>query len=78
MTLFLTGFLQVFCVSVQTWFLSRSFYLGVAVFGFLISFIWSFNIKAIAFGGPIDQIIYSLGASAGAVTGLWVGKRLWK
>jgi hypothetical protein len=47
---------------------------GIAVVGFLISFIWSFNVKKIAFGGMADRVVYSMGASAGAVCGLMVGR----
>ena len=68
--LFITGFLQVFCVTIQTWFISRSYMPGIVVVGFLISFIWSFNVKRIAFGSLLDRIIYSAGASAGATVGI--------
>jgi len=73
-TLFLTGFLQVFLVTAQTWFIARSHFAAVAVFGFAISFAWSFNVKRIAIGTKADAAIYSLGASLGAVIGLCVGK----
>jgi hypothetical protein len=74
MMLFLSGFSVVFCVTVQTWFIAQSYLPRIAVVGFLISFIWSFNVKRIAFGGMSDRIIYSLGASAGAVAGMLAGK----
>lgn len=73
-TLFITGFLQVFCVTIQTWFIAKNFMPGIAVVGFLISFIWSFNVKRVAFGGMADRVVYSAGASAGAVFGLMVGR----
>ena len=76
LTLFITGFLQVFCVTIQTWFISQFYPPGVALFGFMISFIWSFNVKKIAFGGMMDRIVYSSGASAGAVIGLYFGRIL--
>jgi len=68
--LFLTGFLQVFFVAIQTVFLSKSFYIGVVIFGFLISFVWTFNVKKIAFGNLASKIIYSIGAMIGAILGL--------
>ena len=74
--LFITGFLQVFCVTVQTWFIAQSYLPGIVVVGFLISFIWSFNVKRIAFGSMLDRIIYSAGASAGATAGILAGKLL--
>ena len=75
-TLFITGLLQVFCVTIQTWFIARNFLPGIAVVGFLISFIWSFNVKRVAFGGMADRVVYSFGASCGAVAGILVGRVL--
>jgi len=69
-SLFLTGFLQVFLVTVQTYFISKYFVPGVFIVGFLISFVWSWNVKKIAFGTKLDRIVYSLGAACGAVIGL--------
>jgi hypothetical protein len=69
--LFLTGFVQVYFVSVNTYFLAHGIYLGVLVAAFMISLIWSFNVKKVAFGTVTDRIIYSLGATAGSLFGLW-------
>lgn len=74
MKLFITGFLQVFFVVVNTYFIGKGFWIGVLVCGFLISFIWSFNVKKIAFGTMKDRIIYSLGACAGSGIGLLLSK----
>lgn len=70
MKLFATGFIQVFFVAVNTYFLAHQVYLGVLIASFMISLVWSFNVKKIAFGGKADRIIYALGASVGAVAGL--------
>ena len=45
--LFTTGFIQVFFVAVNTYFLSKSFFIGVFICGFMISFIWSWNVKKV-------------------------------
>ncbi len=76
MNLFIRGWLQVFLVSIQTWFIAQEFYLGVAAGGFMISYVWTFNVRSAAFGGHLDKIIYSLGAMTGAVCGLWLGARI--
>jgi len=68
--LILTGFLQVFFVAINTVFLAKSFYLGVFICGFIISVIWSFNVKRIAFGSLPDRLFYSLGAGFGSLAGL--------
>ena len=72
MNLFLTGFLQVFLVAINTYFITKEFYSGVFFISFLISFIWSFNVRKVAFGNLKDRIIYSLGAAFGGLTGLFI------
>lgn len=73
MRLFFTGFLQVFLVVINTWLITQKSFLGVFFVGFGISYIWSGNVKKVAFGGQKDRIIYSLGAATGGVTGLTLG-----
>jgi hypothetical protein len=68
--LFLTGMIQVFFVAVNTYFLAQTLYIGVLVSSFMISMIWSFNVKRVAFGSLSDRILYALGASVGSITGL--------
>jgi hypothetical protein len=72
--LFSTGFIQVFFVAVNTYFLSKSFFAGVFICGFLISFIWSWNVKKIAFGTIHDRIAYASGAGFGSLVGLVISK----
>lgn len=74
--LFLTGFLQVFFVAINTYFITKQNYIGVLIVSFLISFIWSFNVKKVAFGSLKDRVIYSLGASIGGFSGLLIGGML--
>jgi len=69
-TLFLTGFIQVYFVSINTYFLAKEMYIGVLTASFMISIIWSYNIKKIAFGTTKDRILYAMGASLGSVAGL--------
>jgi hypothetical protein len=71
LSLFFTGFIQVYFVSVNTYFLSKEMYLGVFIAAFMISLIWSFNVKRVAFGTTIDRIIYAFGATFGSLFGLW-------
>lgn len=74
MSLFLTGFMQVFFVAVNTFFISKGYYVGVLVCGFIISFIWSFNVKRVAFGSNKDRLIYATGAGLGSLLGLVVSQ----
>ena len=74
MKLFLTGFLQVFFVSCNTYFISKSFYIGVFICGLIISLIWSWNVKKIVFGTFNDRIVYAFGAAFGSLLGLILSK----
>ena len=69
--LFSTGFVQVFFVAVNTYFLAKENYPGVLAASFMISLIWSFNVKKVAFGSLIDRLSYATGAAAGSVFGLF-------
>ncbi|MGJ1414055.1 hypothetical protein ACR786_06140 [Sphingobacterium multivorum] len=69
-----TGFLQVFFVAINTWLITKQQYVGVVIVSFLISFIWSFNVKKVAFGTMKDRLVYSLGAALGGLTGLLIGQ----
>lgn len=68
--LFGTGFGQVFLVSVNTWLIAHELLAAVAVVGFGISILWSFNVKSVAFGGWPDRLLYSAGASIGGLIGV--------
>lgn len=70
MKLFLTGFLQVFFVAINTYFISKRFFVGIGIAAFMISFTWSFNIKKIAFGTMKDRLFYSFGACIGCLIGV--------
>ena len=70
-SLFVTGFIQVYFVAINTYFISKEIYVGVFVAAFMISFVWSFNVKKVAFGTTYDRVIYSLGATFGSVFGLY-------
>lgn len=76
--LLLTGFLQVFFVAVNTVFLAHREYVGVLVAAFLISLIWSFNVKKVAFGTLADRLIYSFGATLGSLAGLFISDLILK
>jgi hypothetical protein len=70
-SLFFTGFIQVYFISVNTYFLSKEMYWGVLIAAFMISWVWSLNIKKLAFGSAFDRVVYALGATAGSLAGLW-------
>lgn len=72
MKLFLTAFLQVMCINANIYFIAKGFWIGIIVFGFLISFIWSYNVKRISISEMKERILYSSGASLGGVLGVLI------
>ena len=72
--LFNTGFLQVVLVSLNTYLIAKGSVAAVPVVSFLISFIWSHNVKRVAFGDEWDRVFYSTGAALGGLAGLLIGK----
>jgi len=74
--LFSTGFLQIYFVAVNTYFLLKENYVLVFLTSYVISMIWSYNVKKIAFGSTKDRVTYALGAAFGGVIGLWSSAQL--
>lgn len=70
MKLFLTAFLQVFFVAGNTVFISKQNYIGAAMFGFMISWLWTANIKKVSCGTMADRLIYATGATVGGLAGM--------
>jgi K+ transporter len=68
--LMITGFIQVYFVSINTCFLAKGMYAPVLLAAFMISWIWTFNVKSVAFGTHIDRLIYATGAALGSISGL--------
>jgi hypothetical protein len=73
---FLLAYVQVLFVSLNTIFLAKNNPTMVFLCAFLISYIWSHNVKKVALGSEVDKIIYALGASLGSVSGLLISKYL--
>lgn len=67
--LFLTALLQVSFVAMNITFISKGLLIYMVITGFLISLIWTFNVKKVAFGSHWDRVIYALGAATGTLIG---------
>jgi hypothetical protein len=72
MKIFITGFLQVFFVSVNTYLISKVLFLGIFICAFTISFIWSYNVTRIALGTFKEKLTYSFGAGLGSLLGTYL------
>lgn len=67
-----TGALQVMFVAANTVFVSRHDLLAAFATSFMISLIWTFNVKRVAFGDNYDRIAYAGGAAFGCAVGMSV------
>jgi hypothetical protein len=67
---FYMALLFVFPISVSTWCVSHGNFVGVFLSGFVISYIWTCNVKRIGMADRLDQVIYALGGATGAAAGL--------
>lgn len=67
--LFTTGFIQVIFVAANTVFISKYQLVGNLLTAFAISFVWTYNVKKVAFGETSDRWAYAIGASLGSVAG---------
>lgn len=74
--LFTTAFMQVFLVSANTYFISQTVWLGIAICGFWISYLWTINVKRVTIGNIIDRIIYATGAMTGGLLGVMISKMI--
>ena len=72
--IFLTGFAQVFLVSANTYFISRTTWAGIAVCGFGISYLWTINVRRVSLGSKADQITYATGAMLGGLCGVLLAR----
>ena len=76
MKIFISGFIQVFLVVLNTYFISKDNVTGIIICSFGISYFWSHNVKKVAFGTEKDRIVYSFGAMTGGLLGYLSGKIL--
>jgi len=74
LSLFTTGFIGVFFIVANTYFIANRFIPGIAFASFMISFVWTINVRKVAVGTTTDRVIYSLGATCGSVTGFLISK----
>jgi len=72
--IFLTGFAQVFLVSANTYFISRTTWAGIAVCGFGISYLWTINVRRVILGSKAEQLTYASGAMLGGLSGVLMAK----
>lgn len=74
--LFFTALAQVTLVAMNVLFISKGFVWPMLVTGFGISYIWTLNVRKVAFGSHWDKFIYATGAMVGTGIGYWLSNLL--
>lgn len=75
---FSTGLIQVMLVVTNTWQIANEKYLGAIIVGFLISLVWTLNVRAAAFGTIWQRLSYCSGACTGTAIGLLITQLIYK
>lgn len=75
--LFARAILHVTLIALNTYQLANQHYVGGIIVGFLISLVWTFNVKSAAYGSLNDKLIYSSGAAIGTAIGLLISTILY-
>jgi hypothetical protein len=71
-----TGWLQVALVAMNTYQIANRHIVGAIIVGFLISLVWTFNIRS-ALGCWSERLSYCLGATIGTATGLYLSSLIY-
>ena len=69
-SIFLSSLLQIFFVSVNTILISKELIIQAGICGFLLSLVWTFNIRRIGLASWSERISYCLGAGLGTSGGI--------
>jgi hypothetical protein len=69
-SIFFSSLLQIFFVSVNTILISKELIIQAGICGFLLSLVWTFNIRRIGLASWSERISYCLGAGLGTSGGI--------
>ncbi len=68
--LFLQGLVYVGLQAANIAQIAKRHYVGAFLVGYLISWLWSLNVKGVAFRSGWGAVWYALGAGCGTITGM--------
>ena len=74
--LFVTGFIQVFLVAMNTVYVAKGNYALAFVTSFGISYVWTRNVTRVAIGLERDRWLYASGAAFGCIAGIGLARYL--
>lgn len=72
MKLFITGFLYVFLMAVNTYLIAKEYYHFLFISAFLLSWVWTSNVKKLSVSTTRDRLYYASGASIGCLVGVYI------
>lgn len=72
--LFATGFTQVFFVAFNVFAIAHQILWLIGFTSFAVSYVWSHNVRKVAFGTEWHRVVYALGAAFGCLAGYGAGK----
>jgi len=74
--IFFTSFFQVLFVCANIVAIQKNNYIFILLLGFMISFLWCFNVEKIAISKMNEKLIYASGASIGGMVGVIITNTL--
>jgi xanthine/uracil/vitamin C permease (AzgA family) len=74
--LFCSSFIQLFLGAYNIWQIANDLPIQVTIVGFLIAFIWTFNVKRVSVSTMPERIVYSIGAGIGTTLGMIFAKEI--
>lgn len=74
--LFLAAFLQVMFVTMNVHFISRGLVFPMMVTSFVVSLVWTLNVKLISIGSMTDRTFYAAGAMSGTGLGYFISHNI--
>lgn len=72
MKVFLTSFLQIGLVAINTVLIAKGLAIGIFLASFTIALIWCYNVSKVSVSTLKQKLAYSLGAGFGGVTGYFL------
>ncbi len=76
MILFLAAFAQVMFVTMNIHFISRGLVLPMMATSFVVSLVWTLNVKLISIGSMTDRTYYAAGAMMGTGLGYYISHEI--
>jgi hypothetical protein len=76
--LFISGFLQVYFIAINTYCIAKEIYYLIPFAVFSISFLWTYNVKRISIANIKERFVYCIGAVFGNILGIITVKFLYR